>query len=98
MIFIFVVAGLVFFIAIISYIISNASVLSKIINYKPVISSDGHIINPKDDITCTNLPGHDHRPIPGVSDKPRYIVHEEPEKGYVILNGVKRKLTDCKDL
>ena len=26
---------------------------------------------------------------------PRYIVHDEPEEGYVILNGVKRKLTDC---
>ena len=29
---------------------------------------------------------------------PRYVVTEQPEKGYVILNGVKRKLRDCRNL
>lgn len=26
------------------------------------------------------------------------VNHEQPELGYVILNGIKRKLKDCKDL
>lgn len=29
---------------------------------------------------------------------PRYSVAEQPETGYVILNGVKRKLRDCRNL
>ena len=29
---------------------------------------------------------------------PRYSVAEQPETGYVILNGIKRKLRDCRNL
>lgn len=58
------------------------------------ISSDGHTIPYKDDITCENLDGHHH----STSGQPRYIVHEEPEEGYVILNGKKIRLKDCKYL
>lgn len=58
----------------------------------PVISSDGHRIPPSKDITCAAY-GHTHP-----ESAPRYIVHEDPENGYVILNGVKRKITDCKYL
>ena len=36
---------------------------------------------------------HDHD-----KQSERYIVHDEPEQGYVILNGVKRRIEDCKDL
>ena len=36
--------------------------------------------------------GHDHHNIP------RYIVHTDAETGYVVLNGVKRKISDCKYL
>lgn len=28
----------------------------------------------------------------------RLVAHPEPEEGYVVLNGVKRKLEDCKNL
>ena len=34
-----------------------------------------------------------------ISIKPKKdVVHDEPEQGYVILNGVKRRIEDCKDL
>ena len=65
--------------------------------YKRPVSSDGHAIPRKDDITCANIEDHYHRPS-GYDKLPRYIVHEEPETGYVILNGKKRRLTDCKYL
>jgi hypothetical protein len=58
------------------------------------ISSDGHTIPYKDDITCETKDGHHHP----TSNQPRYIVHEEPEEGYVILNGKKIRLKDCKYL
>lgn len=59
-------------------------------------SSDGHIVPRKDDMTCETKYGHHHTSIDG--EHPRYIVHEEPNEGYVILNGVKRKITDCRNL
>lgn len=65
--------------------------------YKRPVSSDGHAIPAKDDITCANIEEHYHAPR-GYDKLPRYIVHEEPELGYVILNGKKRRLTDCKYL
>ncbi|MCR4892936.1 MAG: hypothetical protein K5989_12235 [Lachnospiraceae bacterium] len=37
---------------------------------------------------------HNH---PGL-DEGGLVVHEEAEEGYVILNGVKRRLKDCKNL
>lgn len=58
-------------------------------------SSDGCIIPKSQDITCRKY-GHDHRTK--FDQIPRYIVHEEPEDGYVILNGIKRSLKDCKNL
>ncbi len=61
------------------------------------ISSDGHVVPRNQDLTCENLEGHDHRPL-GYDQLPRYIVHEDPEQGYIILNGVKRKISDCKYL
>ncbi len=59
-------------------------------------SSDGHIVPRNDDMTCETKYGHHHATIDG--EHPRYIVHEEPNEGYVILNGVKRKITDCRNL
>lgn len=56
------------------------------------VSDDGHAIPKEQDITCTALDGHDHHNIP------RYIVHTDAETGYVVLNGVKRKISDCKYL
>ena len=45
------------------------------------VSSDGHVIDPKNDPTCAKY-GHVHEEV-----KHRYIVHEEPVQGYVNLNG-----------
>ncbi|MEE1354878.1 hypothetical protein [Absicoccus porci] len=50
-------------------------------------------IKPKKDVTCETQYNHDHD-----KQSERYIVHDEPEQGYVILNGVKRRIEDCKDL
>lgn len=56
------------------------------------LSDDGHTIPYKDDITCEAKDGHSHP----TSNQPRYIVHEEPEDGYVVLNGKKVKIKDLK--
>lgn len=61
------------------------------------VSSDGHKIPRNMDITCEGEYGHNHS-IPADLAEKRYIVHEEPEEGYVILNGVKRNIRDCKYL
>lgn len=56
-------------------------------------TSDGHTLPKSKDVTCETEYGHDHGP-----QAARYIVHDDPEKGYVVLNGVKRRLEDCKYL
>lgn len=56
-------------------------------------SSDGHIVPKEEDLTCDNVAGHNHKPVEG-----RYIVHNEPNNGYVVLNGEVKKIEDCKDL
>lgn len=62
------------------------------------ISSDGHVVPPEEDLTYRERT-HYHRDNPLNKEfGPQYIVHNEPETGYVILNGVKRKLTDCRNL
>ena len=63
---------------------------------RPVISSDGHEVPEAQDLTCDRY-GHVHEPQTNEFGR-RYVVHEDPEEGYVILNGVKRKLTDCRNL
>lgn len=78
-----------------------SSVLAKSRKQGRMISSDGHVVSKEEDLTCEGRDGHVH---PKLSAKDaadfgrRYIVHNDPETGYVILNGVKRKLSDCKDL
>jgi hypothetical protein len=57
-------------------------------------SDDGHAVPRRQDLTCEKKYGHQH-PDDGTH---RYIVHEDPEEGYVILNGVKRKIKDCDKL
>lgn len=49
-----------------------------------------------DDLTCETKYNHKHDPLP--ADTPRYIVQEEPEEGYIILNGKKIRKQDCKNL
>ena len=62
-----------------------------------VRSSDGHNVPIEQDLTCETKHGHIHQ-TEGIEPAKRYIVHEDPEEGYVILNGIRRKITDCKDL
>ncbi len=73
---------------------------------KPTVAHDGHVLRRENDITCETQYGHNHPRIEefnpdGTSSSlsgptPRYIVHDDPEEGYVVLNGIKRKLEDCK--
>ena len=67
------------------------------VNQKPYVtrSDDGHRVPRAQDLTCEKQYGHKHTTVDGTA--PRYIVHEEPEQGYVILNGVKRRIKDLKD-
>ena len=58
------------------------------------VSSDGHVVRRSQDITCETVYGHTH----GQEDGRRYIVHEDPSEGYVVLNGIKRSLEECKYL
>ena len=64
-------------------------------------SSDGHIVPKEDSFTCETKEGH-HHPKMSQSDindfGKRYIVHDEPEDGYVVLNGVRRRLDECSKL
>ncbi len=55
-------------------------------------SDDGHVVRKEQDMTCNTKYGHDH------PETKRFIVHEDPDEGYVVLNGVKRRIQDCKDL
>lgn len=68
---------------------------------RATISSDGHVVPPNEDVTCEGKDGHNHPKMTPAQQRefgPRYIVHNEPETGYVVLNGVKRRISDCKDL
>ena len=76
-------------------------VFSKTKKQHRTIASDGHVIAPENDITCEGKEGHVH-PQPSRQEAAdygrRYIVHDDPEVGYVVLNGVKRRISDCRDL
>lgn len=60
------------------------------------ISSDGHTVPENEDFTCENTAGHNHTVNPEYGH--RYIVHNEPNNGYVVLNGELRKISDCENL
>ena len=62
---------------------------------KRTVAHDGHVIPREKDITCETVYGHNHGLTP---EGRRYIVHEDPPEGYVILNGIKRSLDECKNL
>ena len=60
------------------------------------VSSDGHKVSEDEDLTCETKDGHRHETNPEFGR--RYIVHNEPNTGYVVLNGKLMKIEDCKDL
>ena len=59
---------------------------------RPARSSDGHALSGEQDITCRQF-GHDHPEWEEPAT--RYIVHDDPEEGYIILNGKKMKITEA---
>ena len=54
------------------------------------MASDGHRVPKDQDISCQRY-GHRHEEF----DTPRFIPHEDPEDGYIVLNGVKMKLSEA---
>lgn len=59
---------------------------------RPLRSTDGHLIRKEQDITCRQF-GH-HHPESEESST-RYIVHDDLEDGYIILNGKKMLRTEA---
>lgn len=51
---------------------------------------DGHILRGDKDITCRQY-GHRHEE----DAAPRFIVHDDPEDGFIILNGVKMRISEA---
>ena len=60
--------------------------------YRPPRSTDGHKLRKDQDITCRRF-GHRHSELeePAV----RFIVHDDIEDGYIILNGKKMHRTEA---
>lgn len=59
---------------------------------RPSRASDGHVMKGEQDISCRQF-GHDHPEWEEPSA--RYIVHDDPEEGYIILNGKKMRITEA---
>ena len=87
-------SGLIFLVVWIAFFAIAAVSAAQSKKRNHTISDDGHVVPASQDMTCETQYGHRHEPSP----ERRYVVHEDPEQGYVILNGVKRKLKDCKYL
>lgn len=82
------------------WVLSVASVIKKN-QQNQTRAHDGHLIQKENDITCDIKNGHTHKKPTAkeIADYGRrFIVHEDPPEGYVILNGVKRKISECKNL
>ena len=47
------------------------------------------------DISCETQYGHDHSNDYIENDTRHYVVREKVEPGYVIINGVKKRIDDC---
>ena len=89
-----VLSAIIFYFVFIMAIVMIAVKSSK--RKKALRSSDGHIVSQKEDLTCETKANHKHPKSNEFGE--RYIVHNEPSLGYVTLNGVLRKIEDCKDL
>lgn len=59
---------------------------------RPFSASDGHVMKGEQDISCRQF-GHDHPEWEEPSA--RYIVHDDPEEGFIILNGKKMRITEA---
>ena len=58
--------------------------------FSRALADDGHYIEGKDDISCRQY-GHNQPD----ADVPRFIPHDDPEDGYIILNGKKMLRTEA---
>lgn len=54
------------------------------------LASDGHRMSREQDVSCRRF-GHQHEEF----DTPRYIPHDDPEDGFILLNGVKMRLSEA---
>ena len=63
--------------------------------YRPPRSTDGHTLRKDQDITCRQF-GHRHSELeePAV----RFIVHDDIEDGFIILNGKKMHRTEAENI
>lgn len=59
---------------------------------RPARSTDGHVLRGEQDITCRQF-GHRHNE----EEEPatRFIVHDDPEDGYILLNGKKMRISEA---
>ncbi len=89
--FLFVLAAWIFLVAIFTIVSASRASAKR----RPPQSDDGHTVKASQDLTCETKYGHDHGSQTAMK---RYIVHEDPPEGYVILNGIKRKISDCRNL
>ncbi len=55
------------------------------------MADDGHRLSGQDDISCRQY-GHIH---PESDDMPRYVPHNDPEDGYIVLNGKMMLLSEA---
>ncbi len=60
--------------------------------YRAPRSTDGHVLSREQDITCRQF-GHNHPEWEEPAQ--RYIVHDDIEDGYIILNGKKMLRTEA---
>ena len=89
--FLFIFAGWIILVAIFTIVSASRAAAKR----RPPQSDDGHTVKASQDLTCETKYGHNHDSRNAAK---RYIVHEDPPEGYVILNGIKRKISDCRNL
>ena len=78
------------------FIIAMFKIAKKNKQRSRIISDDGHFVPSNEDLTCETTQGHKHQK--STEFGPRYVVHNEPSQGYIVLNGIVRKIEDCKNL
>ena len=78
------------------FIIAMIKIAKKNKQRSRIMSDDGHFVPHEEDLTCETKQGHRHQSSNEFGA--RYIVHNEPPSGHIVLNGTVRKIEDCKDL
>jgi|GEM_PF-5111880 len=94
----FIVCYVLFFAVIVSTSVRKKNGINTPNTVDKLISEAKRAINSPNDaqpseVSCENLYGHDHND----NGQRRLIKREKLEPGYVILNGVKRKISDLDD-